>query len=133
MLNNNRTVTEAVEESFGEYADHSAFSCMGHTLSFAEIDRLSARFADYLQHHTRLQPGDRIALQMPNILQYPVALYGALRAGLVIVNTNPLYTPREIKHQLNDSGAKAMVVLANIADTAAKVIADTTVEEVIVT
>nr|WP_246125144.1 AMP-binding protein [Exilibacterium tricleocarpae] len=133
MLNNNRTVTEVLDETFREYADNAAFTCLGHTLSYAELDRLSAQFAHFLQNCTDLKPGDRIALQMPNILQYPVALYGALRAGLVIVNTNPLYTAREIKHQLNDSGAKALVVLANIADTAAKVIADTPVKEVIVT
>ncbi len=133
MLNNNRTIIETLQQPFKQYAGNDAYTCMGQTLTFADIDRLSAQFAHYLQARTNLVPGDRIALQMPNILQYPVALYGAMRAGLVIVNTNPLYTAREIKHQLNDSGAKAMVVLANIAANAAKVIEETAVEQVIVT
>lgn len=133
MLENNRTVIETLEEAFKQYADLPAFTCMGKTLTYAEVSSLSAKFAKFLQTQTSLKPGDRIALQMPNVLQYPVALYGALRAGLIIVNTNPLYTEREIKHQLNDSGAKALVVLANIAENAAKVIQDTSVEKVIVT
>src|SRR5690606_32878075 len=91
------------------------------------------KFADYLQEHTQLQPGDRIAVQLPNILQYPVVVFGALRAGLIVVNTNPLYTAHELKHQLQDSGAKALVVLANIAENAASVIKETSVEQVIVT
>jgi long-chain acyl-CoA synthetase len=105
----------------------------GHTLTYAEIDVLSARFASYLQHHSGLKPGDRIAIQLPNILQYPVVLYGAIRAGLVVVNTNPLYTARELLHQLKDSGAKALVVLANVAGTAAEILPQTQVETVIVT
>ncbi len=133
MLNNNRTLVDLVEEAFKKYADKPAFTCMKQTLTFADLDRLSARFACYLQTQTTLQPGDRIALQLPNILQYPVALYGALRAGLIVVNTNPLYTARELKHQLNDSGAKAIVVLANIADSLAKVVDETCIEQVIVT
>jgi long-chain acyl-CoA synthetase len=106
---------------------------MGHTLTYADLDQLSGRFAAYLQQHTDLQPGDRIAVQLPNILQYPVVVFGALRAGLIVVNTNPLYTPHEIKHQLNDSGAKALVVLANIAKNAASIIGETNVKQVIVT
>jgi long-chain acyl-CoA synthetase len=106
---------------------------MNRTLTYADLDRLSGRFAAYLQQHTGLQPGDRIAVQLPNILQYPVVVFGALRAGMVVVNTNPLYTPHEIKHQLNDSGAKALVVLANIAKNAAAIIQETSVEQVIVT
>ncbi len=116
-----------------EYAANPAVSCLGHTLSYADLDRLSAQFASYLQQHSGLQAGDRIAIQMPNILQYPVVLFGALRAGMIVVNTNPLYSERELKHQLNDSGAKAIVVLANIAETAAAVVADSGVETVIVT
>jgi long-chain acyl-CoA synthetase len=109
------------------------FTCMEHTISFRQLDQLTAQFAAYLQQHTNLQPGDRIAVQLPNVLQYPVVVFGALRAGLVVVNTNPLYTPHEIKHQLNDSGAKALVVLANIAKNAAAVIEETNVQQVIVT
>jgi long-chain acyl-CoA synthetase len=132
-LEYNRTLTEVFAHSCKAYADSPAFTCMNHTLSYAELDQKSAQFAAYLQQHTQLKPGDRIAVQLPNILQYPVVVYGALRAGLIVVNTNPLYTASEIKHQLNDSGAKALVVLANIAKNAASVIKDTSVEHVIVT
>ncbi|WP_331345512.1 AMP-binding protein [Cellvibrio sp. UBA7661] len=132
-LDYNRTLTDVFSESCKKFADKNAFTCMDHTLTYAELDRLSARFAAYLQQFTQLKPGDRIAVQLPNILQYPVVVFGALRAGMVVVNTNPLYTPHEIKHQLNDSGAKALVVLANIAKNAAAIIAETGVEQVIVT
>lgn len=132
-LNYNRTVADIFTESCAQFADSPAFTCMGRTISYAELDRLSGAFAAYLQQHTQLKPGDRIAVQLPNILQYPVAVFGALRAGMVVVNTNPLYTAHEIKHQLNDSGAKALVVLANIAKNAAAIVAETQVEQVIVT
>jgi long-chain acyl-CoA synthetase len=132
-LNYNRTLVEVFSESCKSYADNNAFTCMDRTLTYADLDRLSGCFAAYLQQHTALKPGDRIAVQLPNILQYPVVIFGALRAGMVIVNTNPLYTPHEIKHQLNDSGAKALVVLANIAKNAAAIIKETSVEQVIVT
>lgn len=128
-----RTVVSVLDEALKEFADSSAFTCLGHTLSYRDLDRLSSQFAAYLQQQTELQPGDRIAIQLPNVLQYPVALIGALRAGLVVVNTNPLYTAREVKHQLQDSGAKALVVLANIADRSASIIEETDVEQVIVT
>ncbi|MCW8193549.1 AMP-binding protein [Proteobacteria bacterium 005FR1] len=133
MLGENATVVDVIDESVKKYKNNRAFTCLGHTLTFGDVDELSARFAAYLQTETSLQPGDRIAIQLPNILQYPIVLFGALRAGLVVVNTNPLYTPREVKHQLVDSGAKALVVLANVASAAASVIADTDVEKVIVT
>ncbi|ACE85982.1 AMP-binding protein [Cellvibrio japonicus] len=132
-LNYNRTIADVFAESCREFASAPAFTCMGRTLSYADLDRLSGAFAAYLQQHTSLKPGDRVAVQLPNILQYPVAVFGILRAGMVVVNTNPLYTAHEIKHQLNDSGAKALVVLANIAKNAAAVIAETNVEQVIVT
>jgi long-chain acyl-CoA synthetase len=132
-LNYNRTLAEVFSESCKSYADKNAFTCMDRTLTYADLDRLSGQFAAYLQQHTALKPGDRIAVQLPNILQYPVVIFGALRAGMVVVNTNPLYTPHEIKHQLNDSGAKALVVLANIAKNAAAIIKETSVEQVIVT
>lgn len=133
MTVHEHTALALFENAFKHYAERPAFTCLGHTVSFGEIDRLSANFAAYLHHRLKLQPGDRIALQMPNIIQYPIAVYGALRAGLVIVNVNPLYTSRELKHQLNDSGAKALVVLANVAGEVAQVIEETPVEHVLVT
>ncbi|MGQ9425348.1 AMP-binding protein [Gilvimarinus sp. F26214L] len=133
MLGDNATVVDVFNESVKKYQNNRAFTCLGHTLSFADLDQLSARFAAYLQNETSLEPGDRIAIQLPNVLQYPVVLWGALRAGMVVVNTNPLYTAREVQHQLKDSGAKALVVLANVAAAAASVVADTEVEQVIVT
>lgn len=133
MLGKHATVVDVFNESVEKYRNNRAFICLGHTLSFGEVDVLSARFAAYLQTRTSLQPGDRIAIQLPNILQFPVALFGALRAGLVVVNTNPLYTPREVKHQLKDSGAKALVVLANVAGAAASVVDETDLEYVFVT
>lgn len=132
-LNYNRTIPEVFTQACEEFADSPAYSCMEHTLSYHELDQLSAKFAAYLQQHTQLKPGDRVAIQLPNILQYPVAIFGVMRAGMVVVNTNPLYTAHEIKHQLNDSGAKALIVLANIAKNAASIIEDTSVEHVIVT
>jgi len=133
MLSQDKTVVDVFNESVSKYADNRAFTCLDHTLTFRDMDRLSARFAAYLQHHTNLQPGDRIAIQLPNVLQYPVALFGAMRAGLVVVNTNPMYTARETRHQLIDSGAKALLVLANVAAGAAEIIGETEVEQVIVT
>ncbi|MCW8128103.1 AMP-binding protein [Microbulbifer halophilus] len=127
-----RSILDVFSNACTKFGDRPAFSCLGQTLSVGDIDKLSARFAAYLQNHTDLEPGDRIAVQLPNVLQYPVAVFGALRAGLVVVNTNPLYSRRELKHQLNDSGAKALVVLANIADTAAQIVAETDVKQVIV-
>ena len=94
------SVVEVIENSFKRYADRPAFTSIGYTLTYSQIDEYSAAFANYLQNHTTLKPGDSIAIQMPNILQYPIAMYGALRAGLRVVNTNPLYTEREMLHQL---------------------------------
>ncbi len=127
------TLCDLFDQTCNKYSGLPAFTCMGQTLSFAEVHERATQFASYLQNHTSLQPGDRIAIQMPNLLQYPIAVYGALKAGLVVVNTNPLYTDREIKHQLIDSGAKALLVLANIAKEASDIIKDTSVEMVIVT
>lgn len=122
-----------LEQAFEHYATRPAYTCMGHTLTFADMEILSRQFAAYLQNDLGLKPGDRIALQMPNVLQYPVALYGAVRAGLIIVNCNPLYTAREMKYQLCDSGAKALVILSNVAAETAKIIQETAVANVIVT
>jgi long-chain acyl-CoA synthetase len=132
-LDYHRTIPDVFAAACQEFSSSAAFSCMGHTINFSELDALSGKFAAYLQQHTDLKPGDRIAIQLPNILQYPIVVFGAMRAGLVVVNTNPLYTAHEIKHQLNDSGARALVVLANIAKNASDIIAETSVEQVIVT
>jgi long-chain acyl-CoA synthetase len=109
------TIVDVLRSACARYADRPCYSNMGTTLRYRDLDRLSGQFAAFLTHELGLAPGDRIALQMPNLLQYPVALFGALRAGLVVVNTNPLYTPREMAHQLGDAGVKAVVILANFA------------------
>jgi long-chain acyl-CoA synthetase len=127
------TVLDLFDEKVKQFANNPAFSCMGKTITYKELDELSADFAAYLQNETDLKPGDRIALQIPNIIQFPVAAWGALRAGLVVVNTNPLYTERELEHQMNDSGAKAIVVYAGMAALALKVQPKTPLETVIVT
>jgi long-chain acyl-CoA synthetase len=123
---------DMVEESFKKYADKPAFIFMGRSITFRELDEKSAHFGAYLQSRG-LEPGDRIALMMPNMLQYPIAMFGALRAGLVLVNTNPLYTPREMKHQFIDSGAKAIVIAENFASNLEQVIGDTPIKTVILT
>lgn len=128
-----RNLVELFENSFNLYRDRPAFTCMGKSLTYGEVDKLSKAFGAYLQKSLGLKKGDRIALQMPNVLQYPIALYGALRAGLIVVNTNPLYTPREMKHQFNDAGVKAIVILANFAQNLEKIIDETGIEHVIVT
>jgi len=128
-----RSLLDAFNQACRRYHDRPAFTCMGRTLDYAELDRLSADFAAWLQHDTALQPGDRIAVQLPNLLQYPVVVFGALRAGMVVVNTNPLYTEREMRHQFRDSGAKALVILANMADKLPAVLPDTDIGLVVMT
>ncbi|WP_353981876.1 AMP-binding protein [Salinicola endophyticus] len=127
------SINDIIADACRRYADKPAFTCMGKTLSYADVDRLADRFAAWLQAHTDLEPGDRIAIQLPNVLQFPVAVFGALRAGLVIVNTNPLYTEREMRHQFRDAGAKAIVVLANMAQKLENVLAQTEIRHVVVT
>ncbi|MFZ8932434.1 MAG: AMP-binding protein [Bacteriovoracaceae bacterium] len=127
------SLVEILERSFKEYAQKPAFYNLKTTMSFAQIDEQSKKFASYLQNNLGLKKGDRLALMMPNILQYPIALFGALRAGVVVVNVNPLYTSRELEHQLNDSGAKAIVIYANSAHTLEACIHNTHVKHVIVT
>lgn len=127
------SVAEIIHYVAQEHGDLPGFSCFSQTLSYGEIDILSSRFASMLQQTTSLQPGDRIAIQLPNLLQFPIALYGALKAGLVVVNTNPLYTAKEMAHQFNDSGAKAIVILENFCDKLAEVIESTSIESVFVT
>ncbi len=126
-----RSVVEVFERACKAHADRPAFSNMGVTLSYSDLERHSAAFAAWLQHHTDLQPGDRIAIQMPNLLQYPVAVFGALRAGLIVVNTNPLYTAREMRHQFQDSGARALVYLNTFGNHVQEVLADTAIEHLI--
>ena len=126
------TVVSIIEDIFEKYADQKAFSCMGKELTYRQIDQQSRQFGAYL-HSRGLQPGDKIALMMPNLLQYPIALYGAFRAGLVVVNTNPLYTPREMKHQFNDSGVKAVVIAENFAANLAEILKETEIKTVITT
>jgi long-chain acyl-CoA synthetase len=119
--------------SCARFAARPAFSSMGTTLTYADIEQKARDFAAYLQHECGLAPGDRVALMMPNVLQYPVALFGALRAGFVVVNCNPLYTPRELAYQLEDSGAKVIVVLENFARTVEAVVADSGLRTVVTT
>lgn len=126
-------IQTVLKQSCERFANKLAFSNMGTSLTYGEMYELSGAFAAYLQQHTDLQPGDRIAVQLPNVLQYPVVVFGAIRAGLVVVNTNPLYTAREMEHQFNDSGAKALICLANMAHLAETVLPKTGVKHVIVT
>lgn len=128
-----QSVRDMIEFSLREFADRPAYSNMGTTLTFADLDRLSMQFACYLQQTLDLTRGERVAIMLPNVLQYPVALCGIFRAGLVVVNVNPLYTARELRHQLSDSGAKCIIILENFADTLEEVIADTNVEHVVTT
>ncbi|WP_299726039.1 AMP-binding protein [uncultured Endozoicomonas sp.] len=128
-----RSIIDVLEYSTRKFADKPAFSNMGHELTYSRLFELSGHFCSYLQNHTDLRPGDRIAIMLPNVLQFPVAVFGALRAGLIVVNTNPLYTEREMEHQFRDSGAKALVVLANMANMAEKVLSKTAIKHVIVT
>ncbi len=120
------------DESCKRFADRPAYHNLGTTLTFHELEQLSRDFGAYLLS-LGLVPGDRVAIMLPNVLQYPVALFGALRAGLTVVNTNPLYTARELRHQLTDSGARAIVVLENFAHVVAEVIGETKLEHVIST
>jgi long-chain acyl-CoA synthetase len=121
-----------LDETFDKYRHKMAFTCLGKEMSYDEIDRYSKQFAAYL-HSRGLEPGDKIALMMPNILQYPIVLFGALRAGLILVNTNPLYTPREMRHQFTDSGAKAIVIVENFAANLQQILHETAIKTVIVT
>jgi len=130
-INQYETVSQVLEESMKKYASRTAFRCMGKALSYARLDTLSRNLAAWLQSRG-LAPGARVAIMLPNILQYPVCVAAILRAGYVVVNVNPLYTPRELEHQLRDSGAEAIVVIENFATTLQKVIANTAVKHVVV-
>lgn len=128
-----RSVRDLFEHSFAAYPDNPAYSNMGKTLSYSDLNQLSMRFACFLQKELGLTRGERVAIMMPNILQYPVAMCGIFRAGLTVVNVNPLYTARELKHQLQDSGARCVVILENFAHILEDVIADTEVDHVVTT
>ncbi len=128
-----RSLGDVFERSARRFAAQSAYICMGKAISYAELDALSARFAAFLQSDLKLPRGTRIALMMPNVLQYPIALFGALRAGYTVVNVNPLYTARELEHQLRDAGAEAIVILENFAHTLEHVRGQVPVRHVIVT
>jgi long-chain acyl-CoA synthetase len=128
-----RNIQAVLKQSCELFAGKPAFSNLGRTLTYGELYTLSGEFAAYLQQHTDLQPGDRIAVQLPNLIQYPIVVFGAMRAGLIVVNTNPLYTAREMEHQFNDSGAKALVCLANMAHLAEDVLPKTGIRHVVIT
>lgn len=113
---NYHSLLKLFEESFEKFSDKVAYECMGGKLTYSEVEQASQHFASYLQNTCKMKKGDRIAIQMPNTLQYPIAMIGAIRAGMVVVNTNPLYTEREMKHQFSDAGVKTIVILANFAD-----------------
>jgi long-chain acyl-CoA synthetase len=127
------SLIELFEVSCNKYKDRIAFENMGARLTFGQVDELSRDFAAYLQKDLGLKKGERIAIQMPNLLQFPIAFFGALRAGLIVVNTNPLYTPREMEHQFKDSEATAIVIVANFASNLEKIIANTKIKHVIIT
>ncbi|MEH6824719.1 MAG: AMP-binding protein [Motiliproteus sp.] len=127
------TLVDVLEQAWLQYPQLPAFNNFGCALSYSDLERRSRDFAAYLQHKTPLNPGDRIAIQLPNLLQYPIVLFGALRAGLVIVNTNPLYTSSELLHQFKDSGAKGLVVLANMASKVEPILDETDIETLIIT
>ena len=127
------SIVAVFEQACERFRDRPAFSNLGKALSYDDLDRLSARFASYLLNDLKLKKGERVALMMPTILQYPIAIFGVLRAGLTVVNTNPMYTGRELRHQLVDSGASAIVVLESFAHTLAGVIGDTQVRQVVTT
>ena len=128
-----RSVRDMFEQAFEKYPDNASYTSMGRTLSYAELDRLSMQFACYLQKELGLTRGERVAIMLPNILQYPVAMCGIFRAGLVVVNVNPLYTARELEHQLKDSGAKCIVILENFAAVLEEVLGHTTIQQVVTT
>ncbi len=127
------SVADVVDKACEKFRKLPAFECLGTEFSYDDVDRLSQDFASYLQNVLQLNKGDRVAVMMPNLLQYPVAIFGILRAGMVVVNVNPLYTPRELEHQLKDSGARAIVIIENFCTTLQEVLGKTKVEAVLTT
>ncbi|MGI9238698.1 MAG: AMP-binding protein [Woeseiaceae bacterium] len=128
-----RSIRELFEHGFSEFPDNPAYTNMGRTITYGDLNRMSMRFACYLQQTIGLTRGERVAIMLPNILQYPVAMCGIFRAGLVVVNVNPMYTARELKHQLKDSGARCIIILENFAHVLEEVIADTDIDHVVTT
>lgn len=126
-------IPELLAESAKDFADKPAYENMGRVITYRELDEYSTNFASYLQNELKLSPGDKVAIQLPNILQNPIAIHGALKAGMVVVNTNPLYTESEMKHQFCDSGAKVIVILANFASKLESILADTPIEHIVLT
>src|SRR5258706_9840558 len=131
-VNTYASLRDVFDSVVAEFGPRPAYTCMGRSITFAELDRASASFGAFLQGRG-LKKGARVALMMPNILQYPVCLFGVLRAGCTVVNVNPLYTARELEHQLTDSGAQIIVVVENFATTVAEVVGKSEVKQVIVT
>lgn len=131
--NEYESVKDIFLEACEKYKDRPAYSCMGAEITYGELNEKSQAFASFLQNEAKLKKGDRIALQMPNILQFPVCLFGAIRAGLTVVNTNPLYTKREMHHQFTDAGVKAIVIVANFASNLEEILDQTDIETVVVT
>ncbi len=127
------SLVHLLEESFLKYKDTVAYVCMDRELTYGDIDEMSKNFASYLQNNCGLKKGARIGIQMPNLLQYPVVMFGVLRAGMVVVNTNPLYTPREMLYQYNDAGVEAIIILANFANHLEAILAKSTIKHVILT
>ncbi|MGV3002403.1 long-chain-fatty-acid--CoA ligase FadD [Vibrio sp.] len=127
------SLIEMFEQSVQKFADQPAFMNMGSVMTFRKLEERSRAFAAYLQNDLKLKKGDRVALMMPNVLQYPIALFGILRAGMIAVNVNPLYTPRELEHQLNDADVKAIVIVSNFAHTLEKAVDNTPIKHVILT
>ncbi len=132
-VNKYTSLRDMFERAVKNFAARPAYTNMGRTIDYADLDHESRKFGAWLQNEGGLGRGDRVAIMMPNVLQYPIAVFGALRAGLTVVNTNPLYTPRELEHQLNDSGATVIVIVENFAHVLAEVIARTKVKRVIIT
>jgi len=128
-----QSLLEVLEHAVANYGDKPAYTCFSRTINYRQVDELSDCFARFLQNNTTLEPGDRIALQLPNLLQFPIALYGALKAGLIVVNTNPLYTSREMRYQFKDAGVKGIVILASFCDKLGEIVSDTEIKETIVT
>lgn len=128
-----KNVVDILENTFEKYTDNNGYHNMGTTLTYGQMDRLSKKFASFLQNELGHKKGDRVAIMLPNILQYPVVVMGILRAGLVAVNVNPLYTARELEHQLKDSGSKTIIIFANSANVLEKVLDNTPIKDVIVT
>lgn len=131
--NRPESLLKIYQQAFQQYADREAFENMGKVLTYKQLDEMSTAFAAYLQSALGLEKGDRIAIQMPNCLQYPVVLVGAQKAGLIVVNTNPLYTPREMEHQFNDAQVKAIVIMANFAHSLQEVLDKTSIKHIIIT